>query len=245
MRHRLALFTSFAILAASAAHADSTDMPGNNAQMPLAVSDDTGGLFGQPPGAFSAAVKLGTLGIGGEVGYRPLSYFGLRIDGEAFSFSDTITAGRVNYNATAELQSYGLLADVYPFGESFRLTGGLRLNENEIRGQAESVRLNTSLGPITVPTGAAGSLGGKVTFDKLSPYTGFGWGGSIAPGLSLTTDFGVMFNGNPKGSVAASGPLAGVAYSTGSVAAAQSDLQNAINGYKYFPVIEIGLSYKF
>ncbi len=205
-------------------------------------------FLGLPDGELSAGAKLGTLGIGGELGYRPLSMFGARIDGEAFSFSDTITAGHVNYNANANLQSYGALADLYPFGESFRVTAGLRLNENELRGQSQSVRIDGQ----NVPTSEFGGIGAKVTFDKTSPYVGFGWGGTIAPGLNFTGDFGVMFNGNPKASLTASPNGAGAALLalTGQnlntlVASERSSLQNAVNGYAYYPVIEIGLTYKF
>jgi hypothetical protein len=205
-------------------------------------------FMGLPAGELTAGIKGGTLGIGGEIGYRPLSMFGARIDGEAFSFDDNFHAGRTDYHATANLQSYGALADLYPFGESFRVTGGLRLNENDVVGNAQTV----TIGGVAVPASTFGSETGRITFDKLSPYVGFGWGGTITPGLNFTSDFGVMFHGNPKGSVTASPNATGAALLASSAtslagfqASEQSSLQHAINGYDYYPVIELGLTYKF
>jgi hypothetical protein len=255
MRTRTALLASLIALSPLAAMAQNSGSYPENA--PLAVSDD-GGLFAFKADQFTAGVKIGTLGIGGEVGYRPLDMFGVRVDGEAFSFSDNITAGHVNYHATAELQSYGALADLYPFGAAFRVTGGLRLNENEARGQSTSVQATINGQRVTVPTSDFGDLGAKVTFDKLSPYVGFGWGAEIIPNLELTTDFGVMFNGNPKASVngglnangvaavnALGGGSAAAQLTAAGIASARSSLQGYVDGYEYYPVIEIGLAYKF
>ena len=206
-------------------------------------------FMGLPAGELTAGIKAGTLGIGGEIGYRPFSMFGARIDGEAFSFSDDgIRAGHTNYNATANLESYGALADLYPFGESFRITAGMRLNENDVTGQSQSV----TVGGLTVPTSGFGTENARLTFDKLSPYVGVGWGGAITPGLNFTSDIGVMFHGNPKASVTASPNAAGAALlaATGTnlnatVASDRASLQSAVNGYDYYPVIELGLTYKF
>jgi hypothetical protein len=211
-------------------------------------------FLGIPDGELSAAIKLGTLGIGGELGYRPFEMFGARIDTGNFSFSDSFRAGRTEYNATANLQSYGALADLYPFGESFRVTAGLRLNENDIRGN--STNQNLRFDNLNVPSAEIGNIGAKITFDKLSPYVGFGWGGTLAPGLNLTTDFGVMFHGNPKSSVNANltptgqaalgyGGAAAQALLNSEVASDGAELQHYVNGYDFYPVIEIGLSYKF
>jgi hypothetical protein len=250
---------AFAQNSSSSMYADA-QTPGEAYGEQSAGSSSSGtGLFGQPDGAFSAGAKIGTLGIGGEVGYRPWQMFGVRIDGEAFSFDDNgIRVGRTNYNASANLQSYGALADLYPVGESFRITGGLRLNENELRGSATSVTTSILGRSTTIPVDDFGELGGKVTFNKLAPYLGFGWGGTLAPGLNITTDFGVMFQGNPKASVAAGlnstgQALANSTFSAGLVneyvgtglAAEQAELQHYVNGYDFFPVIEIGLTYKF
>ena len=198
------------------------------------------------PGSVTAGVKAGTLGIGAEIGYRANPIFGARIDGEGFSYDDNnLHAGRTNYNANLHLESYGALADVYPFGASFRVTGGLRLNENAITGHSVS----ESVGGATVPTSALATANAKITFDKTSPYVGFGWGGTITPGLNFTSDFGVMFHGNPKASLTATStgvaPAASVASAAAEIASDQTSLQRDVNGYKYFPVIEIGLSYKF
>ncbi len=249
---------SFAPVAAFAQTYASPPAAYPDAQPAGTMSSGGTNFLGQPDGTFSAGAKIGTLGIGGEVGYRPLQLFGVRLDGEAFSFDDDIRAGRTEYHATAELQSYGALADLYPFGESFRLTGGLRLNENQLRGNAQSIQTTVAGQRVDVPVDEFGELGAKVTFDKLSPYLGFGWGGTIAPGLNITTDFGVMFNGNPKASVDAGLNTNGVAlshtgygaalvnqYASAGLASEQAQLQHYVNGYDFFPVIEIGLTYKF
>ena len=145
---RAALASVFSLVTVSAFAQSSSNYPmyaqaQNSASAPVVTTANPAAgqdMFGLPDGTFSGGVKFGTLGIGGEVGYRPFSMFGVRLDGEAFSFSDDFDAGRTRYHATAELQSYGALADLYPFGESFRITGGLRLNENQLRGNATDIQ---------------------------------------------------------------------------------------------------------
>ena len=245
MRRLASLIAGSALLAALTTAAQAQNSANYGYYQSSSPSQSGTDFLGLRAGSFTAGVEIGTLGIGPQLGYRPLSMLGFRVDADYFSFSDSFRAGHVQYNATAHLESYGALADFYPFGESFRLTGGLRLNENDIRGESTAVTVGTPAGQVTVPTAQFGTLGAKVTFDKLSPYVGFGWGGTIAPGLNFTGDFGVMFNGNPKASVDANGPAAALAYGSGGVATARSDLQGYVDGYEYYPVIEIGLVYKF
>ena len=67
-----------------------------------------------------------------------------------------------------------------------------------------------------------------------------------------------MFNGNPKASVNAGLNATGVAlagtpggaalvnqYANAGLASERAQLQGYVDGYRYYPVIEIGLSYKF
>jgi hypothetical protein len=193
---------------------------------------------------FSAGARLGTLGIGPDVDWRPESLVGVRADAGFFGFDENFHAGRVEYNGNVHLESYGLTADVYPFMGAFRVSAGARLNENDLRAQSAPGQALT-FGSVTLPASSFGTVAGKVTFDKFSPYLGFGWDAEILPHLMFTSDLGVMFNGNPKASVIASGPAAAIPGSAATVAGYQQDVQNAVNGYAYYPVLEIGLAYKF
>jgi hypothetical protein len=127
---------------------------------------------------------------------------------------------------------------------AFRISAGARLNENDLRG-ASNPNQSVSFGGVTTTAGSFGSIAGKVTFDKLSPYVGFGWDAEIIPHLVFTSDLGVMFNGNPKASLTANGPALAIPGAAAALQREQAEVQDAVNGYDYYPVLELGLAYKF
>ncbi len=61
-------------------------------------------------------------------------------------------------------------------------------------------------------------------------------------GVNFYFDLGVMFQGNPKASLSAA---CGPSLSAANVAAEAIDLQNSINNFKYYPVINVGVTIGF
>ena len=81
------------------------------------------------------------------------------------------------------------------------------------------------------------------TFNKVAPYLGFGWSGQAKnSGFSFKSDFGVLFQGKPKATLTTTGASAP---SGADLAKAQSDLDDSLKNFKYYPVISFGIGYAF
>jgi hypothetical protein len=87
-------------------------------------------------------------------------------------------------------------------------------------------------------------LTGKLKFERVAPYFGLGFNNPIKTKgrLGFFIDLGIMYHGTPKLSLA----------TTNSFAELQQNLDQQvqetnddIKDFKFFPVIQMGLSFKF
>jgi glycerate kinase len=97
-----------------------------------------------------------------------------------------------------------------------------------------------------------GSLQGDMSFNKVAPYIGIGWGNPAArdKGWGMTSDIGVLFQGTPKTSLVATcgAAIAGTATCTqlqSDTAAENTKLQNDLRNFKWWPVVSVGISYQW
>ena len=205
-------------------------------------------------------LKAGTLGAGTELGVGLNEYFGLRAGINYLKFSFDSTISNVDYDMEPEFKNGALLLDVHPFGGSFRLTGGMYINDNSIN-LSGTPRTNEWLGNYTLPSGYAryedllGSvkINGNVEFNTLAPYVGFGWDSNPArnAGLGFAFELGVLYQGSPKVStltVSAPAALRGLESDPAVVDALESEkkaIEDELDGYEYYPVATFTVCYIF
>jgi hypothetical protein len=202
-------------------------------------------------------VIAGTTGFGIEVA-SPLSKnwnFRLHVTGGNFDKAISIIhphAGSfpvdIQYDADLELINIGALVDWYPGGSIFRVTAGNFYTKRKFNVTA-LLKLMVPIGYNAYTSIEAGSVTGFIKTENLfSPYFGIGLGkkADSDDGLDVSIDFGMMYTytGSPKVSLTADGLLA-------SDPTFMSDLaeeERIISSSKYFkvyPVMSIGITYKF
>jgi len=140
--------------------------------------------------------------------------------------------------------TYSALLDVHPFGGGFRLSGGEMLNKNKIKLRAD---LNKSV-QLDGQDYSLSDLKGEVTFNETAPYLGLGYGNAVgADGRwHFACDFGVMFQGSPKVSASATASDPALqAYVDEALAREKAKIQDDANAFKYYPVISLGVSFRF
>ena len=205
-------------------------------------------------------LKAGTLGAGVEMGVGLGDAFALRAGVNYLKFSFDSTISNVEYDMEPEFKNGSLLLDWYPFLGSFRLTGGAFINDNTISltGRptldawfsgyeipAEYTRYTSRVDIVKV--------GGTVEFDTLSPYLGVGWNSNAARknGLGVAFEVGVLFQGSPQVtslSVAAPDPLHALADHPEVIAALEKQkqaIEDDLEGFQYYPVASLIVSYSF
>lgn len=193
-----------------------------------------------------AGLTVGTLGYGPQVGLTLVpNQFDARLNFGYLNYSYNTTSNGVYYNGHLKLNNLGLLGDWHPWAGSFRLTGGLFYNNNKFDLTGQATNGTFTFNGVTYTAAQAGSVTAHVSFDSVAPYVGFGWGdNSDSAGLHFTSDFGVMYQGRPKASITATG-AANDPQLASDVSAAQSKLQSDLNKFQWYPVVQVGVVYRF
>lgn len=192
---------------------------------------------------YGVALKVSTLGFGIE-GMRSFGPdFNVRAGAAFFSISQDGGGGTEDYvyTADANLTSVSLLADYFPFGQTFRLTGGMMLNLNKFAISLVPTDSYTIGGDVYTPE-LLGTLNADINFSKIAPYIGIGFGNPMGgdSGLKFTFDIGTFYQGAPGVDLSAEGLI-----SPSASPEQAAVLENNLDWFKWYPVLSLGLSYKF
>jgi hypothetical protein len=202
------------------------------------------------------AGKAGTLGAGVELTAGLSRQLNARFGVNAYSYSDRREASDIEYDGEADLRTATALLDWHPGGRGFRLTGGLVYNDTTIEGSSLPPASGVyNIGGVPVPVNLVGTLDAKAEFDPIVPYAGLGFGNAVAPNkkLGFFLDLGVVFQGEadvtlipiiPAGSPINTTPGAREALNV-LLQREEQDLEDEAADYDLYPVVAIGVSYKF
>jgi hypothetical protein len=194
---------------------------------------------------------LGTTGMGVHLSVPLKSDLNARFGINALNYSYDGNTSSVDYDFKLKLQTIDALLDWFPTSSQFRLSSGLVYNGNKVDAHAKARDSGTyELNGNTYSAASAGRIDGRIDFRKVSPYLGIGWGNAVAKdkGWGFSADFGVLFQGSPRTSLANSGCTASAAVCdqlAADVAAEKRKLDDEVSDFKAYPVIRFGVSYKF
>ncbi len=195
----------------------------------------------------AVTAKAGTLGLGVEVTGGLTEQINVR-----GAFHPAPTIGRdfeeeeISYSVDLKLLSASAGIDWHPGGGGFHLSGALILNRNEIDGSATNAG-SYDIGDRTYQQGEVGSLFITVDSKGVKPYAGLGFGNAVGKDkkLGVVFDLGVMFAGSPNVTLSASGPIASSSQFQQDLAQEEQNLEEELKPVKYYPVVSLGISYKF
>ena len=194
----------------------------------------------------AVAVKVGTLGVGAEGIARINSKLNAKLGVNAFQYDFSDTESDIEYDMELELLSFSALIDWFPSENGFRITGGLLVSQNSLDLDAQTTA-TYEIGDTTYTAAQVGSLTGELDFNDVCPYIGFGWGNPFGEDESwlFLIDFGVMFQGSPEVDLNANGALANNAAFMADLAREQDNLENKVDEYEFYPVVSLGVAYRF
>jgi hypothetical protein len=199
-------------------------------------------------GNISIGLKGGTLGGGIEAGIDLGDALVLRggINYLTYSFDSTIS--NVDYNFEPECMTGSLLLDWHPFTNSFRLTAGAYLNNNEVK--VDGIFRKDLIPDEYSNLPDLAHVKGTVDFNTFAPYVGLGWSSSNPgeAGWGISLDLGVMFQGTPDVSELYIDDPWGLGKEpavTDFLADEQQSVQDELDKFQYYPVASISLNYKF
>jgi hypothetical protein len=197
-------------------------------------SAQAGELYGQ----------IGLPGVG--AGYaQPLNdYFGLRAD---FTTVGTVKRTRTEegivYDATLKANRSALLADWFPFGGTFRFSGGATFSQYRLDLLATGAGGTLTIGSTTYTTTASDKLDVAIRYPNTTPYFGIGWGHQSNDGLRFSADIGASF-GRATLAAKVSGALANQV-SQSDLDAELQQLRDGTAKVRFIPQLSFGIGYSF
>jgi hypothetical protein len=191
-------------------------------------------------GSFALGAKVGTTGLGVEGTYGLRENVNLRGGLYGFTYSTDVEETDVDYDADLKLRSAALLADWHPFNGGFRVSAGGYYNGNELSGAADG---ELDVGDNTYQA----SLDATIDWRSFAPYLGVGYGNAVQGGRwSFAFDAGVMFTGSPDVNVKGRVNNPGLQDQfDNDLRQEQEELQDDLDDFKYYPVVSLGVTYRF
>jgi len=201
-------------------------------------------------GKVSVGITAGTLGIGPEIGYRANQTIGVRANAGFLGIDHDFTSGGIDYAGHAKLASGGVIVDLYPFGGGFRVSAGARYNGTDGRVRA-TPNGPTKIGSLVFTPEQIGTITGRADLREFAPQLTLGYGGGLRKGLSFNIEAGALFQGavrirdfTSNGTLATDPTLAGTTYRN-ELAKQRQKLQDTANDYQVYPILQVGLKYRF
>ncbi|MDB5690633.1 MAG: hypothetical protein JWL91_2509 [Sphingomonas bacterium] len=195
----------------------------------------------QDEGAFRLGVTGGTLGIGPEAAYRFSANAGVRTNATFLSISHGFDSDDIEYDGKVKLRSAGVMLDVFPFGGGFFVSGGARINGNKGRAVATPTAAVEINGTTYTPA-QIGTLRGRAETKNFAPQLTLGFGGAMGRGFYFGTEGGALFQGRVRlPALTSSGNGVGLA----DLDAERADLEDDIDDYKIYPIVQLRIGYRF
>ena len=219
----------------------------------------------RPFSKLGVGVDIGTPGLGAEVATPLANRFNLRGGASFFSYSRNIEHNGITYVASLDLRSGQASLDWFPFGGGFHLSPGVMLYNGSRVAATVQVPNGTSfsLNRVAYFSDPSDPLSGSATikFPKAGPQFTVGFGNMIprkkSSHISVPVELGFVYFGtgttlmNFTGSECTSpgGVNCQKASSNptfqANVTAEEAKIEKYVKYVKFYPILQIGLSYKF
>jgi hypothetical protein len=197
-------------------------------------------------GRFAISPGVTTSGPGAELITKLTSNINFRFGVHGLSLDLDGTESDIDYDFEADLLCFSGLIDWHVFGNSFRITGGIVVNESEVDLEAEPAA-TLEIGDTTYTAAQIASLTGNLGFDNIAPYVGIGWGNPFTSKKrwGFMFDLGVAFTGPADLDLSASGPLAEDPTFLANLERERQDVEDDLDNFKFFPVLALRFFYRF
>jgi hypothetical protein len=196
----------------------------------------------QDTGRFTLSGKASTLGAGPELGAKLATDINVRVGFNAVDFDlDDVDVDDVDYDIGGDFSSVSAIVDWHIFDDPFRISGGFISMHNEIDLDATPNK-NLEIGYSTYTPAQIGTLNGSMDIDGLSPYVGIGWGNPFAGERrwGFTVDLGLVFTDSPDVKLSSTGTV-----TLADLEKERSDIEDDFDSLKVYPVISLGLFFRF
>jgi hypothetical protein len=192
-------------------------------------------------------LRLDTPGIGLELEPLVTERFGIRGLVTGGSLLNDWDESGTRYDGKSRFGTGFLLADWHPYATGFRLSGGLAYSNQRFVGATRLGAGTININGAHYSSAQVGSLDGRVTLSRASPYLGVGWG--LTPrarsGLYFSADWGVMSQRPSVMLMSNCGQAMPASLCAQDLRAEEAEFRDPEDHLRLYPVISVGFGLRF
>lgn len=224
-----------------------------------------GSQWNNDSGSFGVGVKVTSLGPGAEVAVRVNHRSNVRAGFNMITYDRSFDKDGVSYAGQLQFKTFEAHYDFFPSAGNFHVSPGLLVYLGDPITATATVPVNQSfsLGGTTYYSdpGNPSHGSGRINFNQVAPVVTVGWGNLVSrkegKHFSVPFEVGVAFQGAPKATLNLAGNVCVTAPGVDCVNAAtdptvqnnvvaeQNKVNNDMSFFKVYPIISIGIGYKF
>lgn len=203
-----------------------------------------GGAHAQSGIAVGAGI--GTTGGVVEVQVGVTQNIQLRGGYNYFQYDHDDSYDDIEYAGELDLSTLAAFVDFRPFGNSFIITGGAYFGEKTL-DLAAAPGQTYEIGGQTYSEAQVGTLAGNVDLEDTAPFVGLGWDTTFQGGpIGFKFIAGAMFTGSPQVDLTSTGgTLSNDANFQAELQQEEDNLEDDIDDYKVYPVVQAGITVSF
>jgi hypothetical protein len=197
------------------------------------------------PGPLAFDIHGGTTGGGAEIEYVFNGYLAARVSGDWIGISHDFTTSDADFTGRANWGTVGAFIDLHPFDNGWFLSGGVYQGARNASVSGVTTK-DVTVDGVTLTPSDIGTVMGEARLDNTSPFVGLGWDQAQHERSGFTFRFlaGAAFGG-AKLTLWDDGPNADTEPVQEWIAQEQAEAQSKADPWKAYPVIQLGVGYRF
>lgn len=197
--------------------------------------------------AVAVGVTAGTTGVGAEVQFALGSIFVLRGAIDTLGYDLDETYDDVDYSGRFDFDTVGGFVDLHPFANGFFVSGGAYVGQRDI-GLNATPLAPVNIGGQTFTPAQVGTLTGQIKLKDAAPFAGLGFDNTFTRSSrwGFRALAGVAWSDEPEvGLESTGGSLSNDPTFRARLAEERASIQSDVEDYGFYPVLQLGLNYKF
>lgn len=214
----------------------------------VAASAGAAGAQGRHPRSpITAALNMGTTGVGAEAQLSLGPVFVLRagIDTLGYDFDETYS--EVDYGGRFDFDTVSGFVDLHPFLNGFLISGGAYVGDRTINLNARP-STHVEIGGASFTPAQVGTLSGRIKLSETAPFIGIGYDDAFyrEGRWGFRGIVGVAWSQEPEvGLTSSGGSLSNDPTFRARLEQEAREIQGDAEDKAFFPVVQLGLTHRF
>lgn len=201
---------------------------------------------------FALGANVGTTGLGIEAQFKVSPKVTLRGGFDSLQYDEEVEGDGILYDGELDFSTAGAFVDFHPTGGAFFLSGGAYFGDRQVNVSGTPVAGSTvEIGDDTFTAAQVGTLEGSMDFGGTAPFLGLGWNNTFTTDRRVGFKFlvGAVFGSDPDAELVRVGGStlspADQARLQAELDAEEIEIEEEVDGFSVFPVVQLGLTVKF